>query len=68
MRDSKYQDGWNAAMTQAAKIADQFADTKPNLEKSDNPSVAMVIASIMSETGAKVAAAIRAEIASESMN
>lgn len=44
-----------------AKIADAFAETKADLSKSDNSSVAMTIAAIMSETGAKIAAAIREE-------
>lgn len=42
-----------------AKIADVYADTKPNLEKSTNAATAKVIATIMSDTGAKIAAAIR---------
>lgn len=42
-----------------ARLADIWANTQP-LQKSDNPDVSRLIASIMSDTGRMIAQAIRA--------
>lgn len=52
--------GAEAMREAAAKVAAGYAHTKPDLERSSNASTAMVIAAIMSDTGAKIEAAIRA--------
>ncbi len=49
-----------AERARCAKIADIYANTKPNLAQSDNPTTARTIAAIMADTGQKIAAAIRA--------
>jgi predicted RNase H-related nuclease YkuK (DUF458 family) len=49
----------DAALERAAQVADIWADTKPVLHASSNPATATAIASIISDTGSKIAAAIR---------
>lgn len=44
----------------AAKVADIWAKTEPNLERSDNPFTARAIAAIISDAGGKIATTIRA--------
>lgn len=55
----------NDALEEAAGVADIYSETKPNFENSTNHRTARLIACIMSDTGKKVAAAIRALKTSE---
>lgn len=52
--------GFQEAVEAAAKIANKWAQTKPDLEKSDNHTTARAIASIIAEVAAKIEAEIRA--------
>lgn len=51
--------GRKAGLEEAAKVADTYADTKPDYARSDNKEAAMFLAAGMSEGGAKIAADIR---------
>ncbi len=55
IQDSSYKRGYVAALQDAAKVAKSFGSTVPNLEKSDNPSLAFAMAAVMSETGEQIA-------------
>lgn len=50
----------SAALDEAAGVAKVYGETKPVLEKSTNGTMARVIATVMSDTGKCVAAAILA--------